>query len=71
MKKKQYFKPETLMFKVELQQIIALSTLGDATNNEVLSRGDDFFEDEEDYVTPQHTTTVWDDDRNHDDRGGW
>ena len=48
----EYIKPETKTIKVELQQMIAQSMDKDATetinnNNDVLSRGFDFFMEEE------------------------
>ena len=45
--KKTYSKPEVLLVKIQLSQMIALSQLGEATSNEVLGREGDYWDDEE------------------------
>lgn len=72
MKKKIYLVPETLVVELELQRMIALSTLGDANpDGEVLSRGDDFFEEEEELDPSRRSKKAWDDEEEFEDQGGW
>ena len=69
MKKKIYFKPETEVVEIELQQIIALSKSDDpATDDDALSRQDEF-EDDDDYGKSRRSRNCWDDeDEREDDR---
>lgn len=69
MKKKIYFKPETEVVEIELQQIIALSKSDDpATGDDALSRENEF-EEEDDYVKSRRSRNCWDDeDEREDDR---
>jgi len=45
--KKTYMKPEMLLVELKLEQMIALSKAGTATESEVLSREDYFWDDED------------------------
>ena len=69
MKKKIYFKPETEVVEIELQQMIALSRYDDpATGDDALSRQDEL-EEEDDYVKSRRSRNCWDDeDEREDDR---
>ena len=71
MKKKIYFKPETVVVEVELQRMIALSKQdGTADGSDALSR-DEEFEDEDDYVKSRRSRNTWDDEEELDDDGRW
>ena len=71
MKKKIYFKPETVVVEVELQRMIALSKQdGTADGSDALSR-DEEFEDEDDYVKSRRSRNCWDDEEELDDDGRW
>lgn len=71
MKKKIYFKPETEVVEIELQQMIALSRYDDpATGDDALSRQDELEEElEDDYGKSRRSRNCWDDeDEREDDR---
>ena len=73
MKKKIYFKPETEVVEIELQQMIALSRYDDpATGDDALSRQDELEEElEDDYVKSRRSRNCWDDDERDQDQYGW
>ena len=71
MKKKIYFKPETEVVEIELQQMIALSKYGDpADGSDALSRQDELEDElEDDYVKSRRSRNCWDEeDEREDDR---
>ena len=67
MKKKIYFKPETVVVEVELQRMIALSKVdGEADPDSPVLGRDEEFEDD-DYVKSRRSRNCWDDEEELDD----